>query len=507
MNDTGLSGVELGDREHVCVFYRGADERDDVLSAFFGAGYAEGDKCLCIADDHDVTAVAERLDPDRRGRPGQLTVLPTTAYLTDGTFHPEEAYTRWDGLVGGYVADGYRRVRASGELSWFLRRQRADHGAGPLLEYEALCNKLVQRRPATIFCLYDLDLLDAGLLPGVLARHPTALARGMLFRGPWRIDDRPGGAGDALLLANQLLAGARTPADIAGLVDSVRRAVLHPDDEAGPGAERFLRALDGLAGPHRRALELEAQLATRPVAGAAGDAATEALAAELARALLDGVPLGHADVARARALGVDADAPFRAVVVRPPADREELARRSIGLACPRPGETALLVPDGPGLDEALAGLGRAVGAGRAVTGAPAAAGSYAEARRAAGFAAALGKPVLRHEDLGLLSLLADGADPAALAGLVDEWLGPLLAHDGGRRRQTLLPTLAAYLDAGGAQQATADALGVHVSTLKYRLGRLEAILGRDPAQPDIRFQLQVALSAHRTLSVLHSQGD
>ena len=88
--------------------------------------------------------------------------------------------------------------------------------------------------------------------------------------------------------------------------------------------------------------------------------------------------------------------------------------------------------------------------------------------------------------------------------LVAEWLGPLLAHDEGRR-PTLLPTLAAYLDAGAAQQATADALGIHVSTLKYRLGRIEAVTGRDLSRPDIRFQLQVALTAHRTLSVLETQ--
>ncbi|MDQ1503914.1 MAG: hypothetical protein QOD57_1641, partial [Actinomycetota bacterium] len=87
-----------------------------------------------------------------------------------------------------------------------------------------------------------------------------------------------------------------------------------------------------------------------------------------------------------------------------------------------------------------------------------------------------------------------------MAALVAEWLGPLLANP------KLLPTLAAYLDAGAAQQATADALGIHVSTLKYRLGRIAAVTGRDLARPDVRFQLQVALTAHRTLSVLQTQG-
>ncbi|HVW35521.1 MAG TPA: helix-turn-helix domain-containing protein, partial [Acidimicrobiia bacterium] len=141
------------------------------------------------------------------------------------------------------------------------------------------------------------------------------------------------------------------------------------------------------------------------------------------------------------------------------------------------------------------------GIGGAHAGAPGVARSYREARRAADFAAALGKPLVRHDDLGLFALLADHGDPSALEDLVARWLGPLLAHDE-RRNARLLPTLAAYLDSGAVQQATADTLGVHVSTLKYRLARLAEILGRDLADPDVRFQLQVALAARRALSVL-----
>ncbi len=483
MNDSGLPGVTLDDRDHVCVFYRGSQERDEVLSAYFGAGYAEGDKCLCIADDHDVEAVADRLDPEGRRRPDQLTVLPATAYLTDGRFVPDRVYEQWDSMLGGYVADGYRRVRGSGELSWFLRDRRAaaDGCAGPLLEYEELCNRLVKRRPATIFCLYDLDLLDAGLLPGVLRRHPTALARGVLFRSPLRSAD------DALSLANLLVSGARSEEEIQGLLDGIRAAVVDVEDGS-----------------------------------------------ELTRALLEGDPLDAAARAEVGSLGLDLDAPFRAVVARrrndlwsrngdirrvvttkgqPPISLAELRALGVRLAAVRAGEVAILAGDGPALDsilELLGGPTTAVGVGRPSTNAAGAARSYAEARSAADFAATLGRPVVKHEELGFFSLLADGGDPEAMIDFAAEWLGPLLDHDAGRRpRQHLLPTLAAYLDHGAAQQATADSLGIHVSSLKYRLGRIGEIAGRDLSRPDLRFQLQVALAAHRTLSVLRTdpQGD
>jgi hypothetical protein len=264
-----------------------------------------------------------------------------------------------------------------------------------------------------------------------------------------------------------------------------------------------LAALDGLAAPARRTARLEAERAAGRTVASPQDRHLDPAGAELAAALLDTHPLSADDHERARSFGVELDGPTRTVVVRPPLDRADLAARGIRLAARRPGETAVVVADGPALDELLAtiqvaGTTATVGIGRAHTGPAGPARSYREARRAATFAERLGRPALRHDELGLFSLLADNGDPDAMADLVEEWLGPLLAHDDGRR-QKLLPTLAAYLDAGAAQQATADALGVHVSTLKYRLGRIEAVTGRALSRPDIRFQLQVALAAHRTL--------
>jgi hypothetical protein len=295
----------------------------------------------------------------------------------------------------------------------------------------------------------------------------------VLFRAPWRPD--------ALLLAGLLLAGARTDQEITDLLDGIRRTVAVADPD--PDGERFLQALDGLAAPHRRALELEA--------------------VPLARALLDGTPLDDDGEAQVRSLGVDLDGPLRAVVVRPPIDRRELTARGIRLAAGGADELAFVAGDGDDLGALIgeiAGPSRVVGVGKAHPRADGAARSYAEARRAADFADGLDRPVVRFEDLGLFSLLAEAGDPAPMAALTAEWLGPLL-HDG--QQQKLLPTLAAYLDSGAAQQATADALGIHVSTLKYRLGRIEAVTGRDLSAPDVRFQLQVALAAHRTLAVLH----
>ncbi|MGH8972006.1 MAG: PucR family transcriptional regulator, partial [Acidimicrobiia bacterium] len=154
----------------------------------------------------------------------------------------------------------------------------------------------------------------------------------------------------------------------------------------------------------------------------------------------------------------------------------------------------------------VAGAGRAAGVGRVAGGAGDIPRSYADARQAAALAAGLGRAYLCSDDLGLFRLLAADGDRRAMDELAEEWLGALATHDESRARGgDLLATLAAYLDAGANQLATASALGIHVSTLKYRLRRIEEISGRSLADPDHRFGLQVALHVRRTLEVLSQQ--
>jgi DNA-binding PucR family transcriptional regulator len=63
-------------------------------------------------------------------------------------------------------------------------------------------------------------------------------------------------------------------------------------------------------------------------------------------------------------------------------------------------------------------------------------------------------------------------------------------------------TLSAYLEAGGNYDATANALSMHRSGLKYRLQRIRDVSGYDLADPDTHFNLQLASPAWRTLQAI-----
>ncbi|WP_462417725.1 PucR family transcriptional regulator [Kytococcus sp. Marseille-QA3725] len=61
----------------------------------------------------------------------------------------------------------------------------------------------------------------------------------------------------------------------------------------------------------------------------------------------------------------------------------------------------------------------------------------------------------------------------------------------------LLPTAEALLDHGGALEASARALFVHVNTVRYRISRIEQLVGLDLTDPRDAWTLRVALAVHR----------
>jgi sugar diacid utilization regulator len=105
------------------------------------------------------------------------------------------------------------------------------------------------------------------------------------------------------------------------------------------------------------------------------------------------------------------------------------------------------------------------------------------------------------DQLGVYRVLAGVEDRSSVERFVDDWLGALLAYDA-KKKSELAPTLARYLECGGSYDATAHALAIHRSTLKYRLQRIREISGHDLGDPDTLFNLQLASRAWSTLLAL-----
>lgn len=103
---------------------------------------------------------------------------------------------------------------------------------------------------------------------------------------------------------------------------------------------------------------------------------------------------------------------------------------------------------------------------------------------------------------GVLGLLG-GGDGARLNSFVRKRLGALIDQDG-RSRGALVRTLKCYLACSGNKVETARRLSIHISTLKYRLGRVETILEVDLSDSDTRFELHLAARILETEQLLRS---
>jgi sugar diacid utilization regulator/GAF domain-containing protein len=69
-----------------------------------------------------------------------------------------------------------------------------------------------------------------------------------------------------------------------------------------------------------------------------------------------------------------------------------------------------------------------------------------------------------------------------------------LTEPGGRARGgELVTTLATYLETVGHLESAARRLGIHINTLRHRVGRIEELLGRDLRDSRTRLDLQLAL--------------
>jgi hypothetical protein len=94
----------------------------------------------------------------------------------------------------------------------------------------------------------------------------------------------------------------------------------------------------------------------------------------------------------------------------------------------------------------------------------------------------------------------------ALDTLHSGTLAPIAAYD--RTHGTVLvETLAAFLDSNCAWQRTADALVLHVNSLRYRINRVEELTGRSMASMSDRVDLYLAIQALRYASRLDDARD
>jgi DNA-binding PucR family transcriptional regulator len=289
-------------------------------------------------------------------------------------------------------------------------------------------------------------------------------------------------------------------------------ALVDPHDVAGDDA--------------RVALEHGATVLAMELARLSSIAETEL---RLQRDLVDDLLAGAGEasaVARAEVLGYDLERPHRVVVVKDASgvidgdDFYHAVRRSardcgVGTLLVTHEQSVVVLADTNrsweafrlALVDELQGARCQVGVGSVCDGVIDFPRSHREALLALRVQAAAGggDQATVFDDLGVYRLLACVDDLELIEGFVQRWLGDLLRYDTGKEASELVVTLAEYFERGRSYDATARALVVHRSTLKYRLRRIREISGHDLGDPEVQFNLQLAVRAWRTMRAVRGE--
>ena len=186
-----LGGLPLAAHDHVCVFFRGKQERDRLLLPFLREGLIAGDAVSALVGVGEASDIRSRL-----GVQGDLTLSePEGGHLRKGKFAPKEllaALESWATRSG--VAEGRVFGRIAGDMSW----------AEPLLSPELIDLLVAEEVTATGFlrsyqqvglCLYDLDLFGGDLIIPMVKAHPKVWIQGTLIENPYHTSPPDGEVG------------------------------------------------------------------------------------------------------------------------------------------------------------------------------------------------------------------------------------------------------------------------------------------------------------------------
>jgi hypothetical protein len=182
----GVAGIDLRSGDHLCAFYRGRAERDQILVSYLREGVAACHKVICVEEAVVTTALVGALGQaeDEAIGAGALEFLtPEQSYFRTGQFDMPEMLAYWREGVERALADPrFGFVRVIGEMPQALTDERDLDG---FWLYESEMNRFAPQHPQVIVCLYDLDRFGGPLLIDVLRTHPLVLLSGAVLDNPY----------------------------------------------------------------------------------------------------------------------------------------------------------------------------------------------------------------------------------------------------------------------------------------------------------------------------------
>ena len=184
-----VCGHSLHHAAHICAFFDSSRQEYDCLVPYFAEGLARREQVVTIRDaanlKEHVAALKDSgaIPVDDAIRANRLRIMASEeTYLQDGVFEVERMYRMIESALSEAPANGFKRVRTCGDMSWALRDMP---GTDELMQYESRVNQLIMEHDCTLMCAYDVNKISGRAMMDVLATHPTVLLGDRIYENPY----------------------------------------------------------------------------------------------------------------------------------------------------------------------------------------------------------------------------------------------------------------------------------------------------------------------------------
>ena len=159
--------------QHIAQLYTDREFLARAVGRWVGDGLRQGDAVIVVSTPPHWRAALHELDAQHLRvetfqRRGQLIVRDAAetlrSFLVDGLPDRDRFRTVIGGAIDDVQANGFRKIRAFGEMVDLLRRTSLT----ATLRLEALWNELLIERGLALLCGYSLDTFDPKIYRGLL---------------------------------------------------------------------------------------------------------------------------------------------------------------------------------------------------------------------------------------------------------------------------------------------------------------------------------------------------
>jgi hypothetical protein len=174
--DIHVASFRNGD--HICFFYRNAEEQILTAAPFVQVGLLRGERCLCVLPKSRIDGLfswldAHGIDATAEVQRGSLVLAtPEETYLQGGNLNRSQMVKLLDDAMREALKLGFTGFRGTGDLSWSISDTNV---CGQMPEYEAMLDRCYPGTSSLGICMYDANLCDEAHLNQLMEAHRLAL--------------------------------------------------------------------------------------------------------------------------------------------------------------------------------------------------------------------------------------------------------------------------------------------------------------------------------------------